>query len=129
MTMKAFEVGVRGKDWTRPIQAESAGKAKYEYLRDIRESWPDVSFQHLTCRAIKSMPPTRTELAHREADAFNLAHSVGTVVRYWSFTKEGEPTGVGPIKHVATVVGESAVAWIKGARSCICISHVEAINA
>lgn len=125
--MKAFEVGVRGKDWTRPVQAESAGKAKYEYLRDIRESWPDVSFKHLTCHAIKSMPPTRTELAQREADAFNLAHPVGTVVRYWSGLKEGEPTGVGPINHLATVVCEHAVAWIEGARACHSLTHVERV--
>lgn len=49
--LRAFEVGVIGAPWPPSIRhALTAGKAKYDYLRSVRESWPDISFKHLTCR-------------------------------------------------------------------------------
>ncbi len=126
-TIKFFEVNVRGKDWQESVSATTAGAAKASYLRDVQESWQGVRFTDITCRRIGSLPPTRAELAQREADVFNAAHPIGTRVRYWSGVKEGEPTGIGEIHHAATVVSEHACAWIKGAGSCHSISHVEAI--
>lgn len=50
--LKAYEVGVIGTDWNRTVHAMTAGKAKYTYLLDIRDAWPDVSFKHLRCRVL-----------------------------------------------------------------------------
>jgi hypothetical protein len=123
--MKAFEVNVKGREWATVIRAETAGKAKYEYLLDVWDSWPDVGFKDLTCYTLKTIPPTNQEIAEREAAAFNERHPLGTLVNYWSMLKEGEPTGTGRIKHVSTVMCDHAVAWIEGARSCHAITHVE----
>lgn len=128
--MRAYDVGVKGWEGSAAtVFAETAGKAKYRRLLDIRDPYPDVSFKHLTCRALGDIPvpPTRTELAQREADAFNATHPIGTLCRYWSGEHLGHPTGVGLIYHLATVVSEHAVAWIKGAGSCHSLSHVEAV--
>jgi hypothetical protein len=39
-----FEVSIQGTDWHRIVWAQSAGKAKAIYWRDVRESWPDIPF-------------------------------------------------------------------------------------
>lgn len=58
--VRAYEVGVKGQEWTRTVvYALSAGKAKYDYLLDVRESWPDVTFKHITCRAGGPFEPLR----------------------------------------------------------------------
>lgn len=50
MRLRSYLCGVRGKpEWERTIIHSSPGKAKYEYLLDIQESWPDVNFPDLTC--------------------------------------------------------------------------------
>lgn len=48
----AWECNVRGKDWQRTINHATAGKARYEYLIDLRESWPDATFAEITVRKI-----------------------------------------------------------------------------
>lgn len=50
--LKAYEVSVVGTDWTQTVHETSAGRAKYKYLLDVREAWPDISFKHLRCRSI-----------------------------------------------------------------------------
>ena len=127
--MPFYEVNVRGKDWAREISAATAGKAKYLYLLRVRDAWEGVSFKHLTCRTLRAMSPTPMEIAQREADAFNARHPVGTLLNYWSWTREGEPTGTAPINHVATVVCGSAVIWMQGVSSCHSITHVERVAA
>lgn len=126
---RAFEVSMRGDDrMVKAIFAETAGKAKYSFLLSMREVWnPDVTFADLTCRSLGDIPvpPTRKEIAQAEADRFNAEHPVGTLLRYWSWTKEGEPTGEARIKHHATVVCESPVIWMEGVRSCHSLMHVE----
>lgn len=127
--MRAYEIGIKGWEGSEStVFAETAGKAKYRRLLDIRDPYPDVSFKNLTCRSLGDIPvpPTAKELAQREADAFNVTHSIGTMCRYWSGLREGEPTGIAPIYHLATVVCESAVAWLEGVSSCHSLSHVEA---
>lgn len=129
MISRAFEVGIRGsEEHSSVVYAESSGKAKSKRLRVFRDSlWPDMLFTDLTCRSIgiREIPPTPRELAQREADAFNEAHPIGTVLRYWSGLKEGEPTGTAPIYHEATVVCDHAVIWMSGVSSCHSLSHVE----
>lgn len=56
--VRSYEVGVKGTDWQRIVYALSAGKAKYEYLMDVRESWQNVSFKDLTCRSVRSFRQT-----------------------------------------------------------------------
>ena len=50
--MRAFEVGVKGAGWTATVYAETAGKAKYRRLLDLREAWDGISFKDLTCHPI-----------------------------------------------------------------------------
>ncbi len=128
--MKTYEVTIKGKDWKRYVDAESTGKAKVEYWRDIRESWPDIPFTLVRCREVKreNVPPSRVELAKRQAEAFNATHPEGTMLRYWSGLREGEPTGVAPIRHAATVMCDHAVIWLKGVSSCHSLTHVEAVS-
>lgn len=49
MTLRAFRCNIRGKEWEHTIHALSAGKAKYEYFRDLREAWPEIPFTAVTC--------------------------------------------------------------------------------
>ena len=126
--MRAYEINVKGRDWAKTVRAENEGKAKYQYFLGVRDAWPDVTFRDLTCHALTSIPATKQEIAEREADAFNRLVPVGTMVRYWSGVREGEPTGTGRIYHPATVVCDHASAWIEGARSCHSITHVEVVT-
>ena len=48
----AWECNVRGKEWQRTINHLTAGKARYEYLLDLRDSWPDATFADITVRKI-----------------------------------------------------------------------------
>lgn len=47
----SFEVSVTGTDWTKLINARSAGKAKAEYWRDVNDCW-DVPFTAIRVRKI-----------------------------------------------------------------------------
>ena len=78
----------------------------------------------------------RTAKAQREADKWNAEHSVGTIVRYWRGVRRYQdskvdepPSGEGRVRHEATVVCESAVAWIEGCSGCVALTHVEAVKA
>lgn len=57
----AWECNVRGKDWQRTINHLTAGKARYEYLLDLRDAWPDATFADITVRKVG---------AARTSDAF-----------------------------------------------------------
>lgn len=71
----------------------------------------------------------RAAKLQREADAWNAANPVGTVVRYWRGVREGAPSGTGPTYHKATILsGHTVVAWITGCSGCITVSHVEAVE-
>ena len=128
VTLRHFEVGIKGTEYTREVSAETAGSAKYRYLLDVRDVWPEVGFQNLTCRKIKQPKPTIEELAENEAEAWSVANPVGTIVDYWTFERRGEPSGRGAVKHKATLVCANAVAWISGCSSCVSLSHVEAVR-
>lgn len=58
----AWECNVRGKEWQRTINHLTAGKARYEYLLDLRDSWPDVTFADITVRKVG---PAHTSEAFR----------------------------------------------------------------
>jgi hypothetical protein len=61
----AFEVSVNGTDWTRVINARSAGKAKYEYFLDVRDVWPNVSITAMRARKVGG--PRTSEAFQRNA--------------------------------------------------------------
>lgn len=70
----AFEVNVKDRPWQSVINARNAGKAKYLYLLDVRESWPDITFADLTCRklhphAVSSEQFIRTAIYRGHPDA------------------------------------------------------------
>lgn len=46
----AFEVSVAGTDWTKIINAQTAGKAKYQYWQDVTDAWPDVPITAMRAR-------------------------------------------------------------------------------
>lgn len=48
----SFEVSVKGTDWTRTVNARTAGQAKSEYHRDLCDPWPDIPFTAIRCRKI-----------------------------------------------------------------------------
>lgn len=52
MTVRAYEVTVVDTDWHKAINAVSAGQAKAEYYRDLRDSWPDIPFTALRVRCV-----------------------------------------------------------------------------
>lgn len=52
MTVFAYEVSVAGTEWRKVINAPSAGKAKAEYLRDVNDAWPPVSYMDVRCRKL-----------------------------------------------------------------------------
>lgn len=129
--MRAYEVGIKDADWSvGTVFAPTAGKAKYKRLLDLKDAGWEPEFKDLTCRSLGDIPvpPTLTEVAQREADAFNARHPIGTMLRYWSWVKEGDPTGTAAIRHHATVVCEGAVIWMQGVSSCHSLSHVEAVG-
>lgn len=61
----AFELGIVGQAPTRVMNARSSGKAKYLYLLDVRDYWPDVTFMDLFARRIG--PPVTSEAFKRTA--------------------------------------------------------------
>lgn len=52
-TLFAWFVTVKSKpEWGQTINARTAGAAKAEYHRDLREAWPDIPFTELRCQRI-----------------------------------------------------------------------------
>lgn len=77
-TLRAYEVGVKGTEWSRVVHHVSAAKAKYAYYRDVREPWPDLRFQDLTCRALGS--PVQTEKFQHTANYSGVDFRIGDEV-------------------------------------------------
>lgn len=61
-TVYAWECNVRGKDWRHTINHLTAGKARYEYLLDLRDAWPDATFADIT---VRKLGPAHTSEAHK----------------------------------------------------------------
>jgi hypothetical protein len=45
-------VNVKGKEWGQIVNARTRGKAKSDYLRDVRDAWPSVPYTAILCRKI-----------------------------------------------------------------------------
>jgi len=63
----AWECNVRGKDWQRTINHLTAGKARYEYLLDLRDSWPDATFADIT---VRKLGPAHTSEAFKRTATY-----------------------------------------------------------
>ncbi len=63
----AWECNVRGKEWQRTVNHLTAGKARYEYLLDLRDSWPDATFADITVRKVG---PAHTSDAFRRTATY-----------------------------------------------------------
>jgi hypothetical protein len=57
MTLRTYEVNVKGQNWAELIVQGSAGAAKYAYLLDIRDPYPEVTFKDLTVRSLGKLEP------------------------------------------------------------------------
>ncbi len=63
---KVFLCWLAGATWGESLQyAFSAGKARSNYWRDVRESWPDVPYTAIRSRAGQ---PTQTKAFRRTAE-------------------------------------------------------------
>ncbi len=80
-------------------------------------------------RGLPSQRDLDRQAAQEQADAFNARAGVGTPVRYWTWTREGEGR-IGRTRSPAQVLGGySAVVWVTGCAGCIHLSHVEVVDA
>lgn len=59
-------------------------------------------------------------------DAWNANHDVGELVKYWTFTREGEGKLARTRSRAEVLSGHTAVVWLEGVRGCVALSHVEA---
>jgi hypothetical protein len=55
----AWEVSVKGTDWTKTVNARTSGQAKRDYHLDVIDAWPEVPFTAMRCR--KLGPPQTSE--------------------------------------------------------------------
>jgi len=81
MKISAYECTVVGRDWHQIINHASAGKAKADYLRDVRDAWPDVAFTDIRCRRVGApMNPTGFDhVAKMRGVSFNCGDRVRVV--------------------------------------------------
>ena len=51
-TIFAFEVSVKGTDWTCIVNARTPGQAKRHYHLAVIDAWPDIPYTTLRCRKL-----------------------------------------------------------------------------
>lgn len=61
------------------------------------------------------------------ADRWNADHPIGTKVRYWPLTREGDGVPSKTLTRAEMFCGHTAVVWVEGMRGCIALDHVEAV--
>lgn len=54
---------MKGTDWTKTVNARTAGQAKRDYHLDVRDAWPDVPYTAMRCRKIGT-PHTSERFKH-----------------------------------------------------------------
>jgi hypothetical protein len=91
VALRAFECGVRGRDWKTVINHLTAGKARYEYLLSVREYWPDLSFKDITVRTLGRSMNTRRFLHTKEhrGVTFNIGDRV-IVGAHWGWISDSD---------------------------------------
>lgn len=83
----AWEVSVKGTDWTKIVNARTSGQAKRDYHLDVRGAWPDVPYTAMRCRKIGA-PHTSERFKH------NAAYRGMPDVKCGQRVKVGEARGV-----------------------------------
>ena len=83
----AWEVSVKGTDWTKIVNARTAGQAKRDYHLDVRDAWPDVPYTAMRCRKIGA-PHTSERFKH------NARYRGMPEVRCGQRVKVGDARGV-----------------------------------
>ena len=85
-------------------------------------------------RELRALRRARRQTEKRRAEAatvvaaFNAAHPVGTPVRFWTWTREGQGRP-GQIRAPAEVAAcGTPVAWVTGHAAYIALTHVEALT-
>lgn len=64
----------------------------------------------------------------RTVDAWNAAHPIGTLVRYWTGVREGEGR-TGRTRSAAELLGgHTPVVWVTGPVGCVALGHVEVVG-
>lgn len=48
----AFEVSVKGTEWTRVVNASTSGQAKAWYHAEVSDPWPEIPFTAIRCRKL-----------------------------------------------------------------------------
>lgn len=61
----AFECNVRGRQWQKIVNHRTRSKARYAYLLDVRDAWPDTTFADIVVRKVG--PPSTSEAFRRTA--------------------------------------------------------------
>ena len=83
----AWEVSVKGTEWTKIVNARTRGRAKRDYHLDVRDAWPDVPYTAMRCRKIGA--PHTSESFKR-----NARYREMPAVRCGQRVKVGEARGV-----------------------------------
>lgn len=92
----AWECNVAGKDWHSTVNHWTASKARYEYLLEVWEAWPDISFADVTVRKIG---PAHTSAAFERTAAYRGLPTLRCGARVAVHTGNGRAMG--------TVVGSN----------------------
>lgn len=57
--ISAYECNVVGTDWAEIVNAETAGRAKAIYWRDVKESWESIPYTEIRARRLGAPRNTR----------------------------------------------------------------------
>ena len=123
-------INTRPTSWLKRLLTVS--KARWQAVQH-RLEWLDRRerkrlFEGVSVRKMDRTQFIGTPTAQQISDKWNNAHPVGTLVRYWRGLREGEPSGVGNVRHPAQDVCGTASVWIDGCAGCVAISHVERVD-
>lgn len=125
--LRSYECMVPGYNFSRIIDAETAGKARYRYLLYLQDAYENATFTDIKVRSLGFIADKRSP-AEIEVDDFNAKYPLGTFVRYWRGCKEGKPSGSGRTRTTAQIMCDHGSVWIEGCRGSISLSHVEVIE-
>jgi hypothetical protein len=126
--MKWFECNVKGKDWERLVQADTAGGAKATYRRDLQDAWPEIPFTAITARLMRGVPVNKEEALQRQCDDWNRLHPARVRVLFHPVI--GEPEGRERFTKTSAYVlsGHTAVIYLEGESGCVALEACEVVE-
>jgi len=91
---RSYECSLIGTDWKSIIHATSAGKARYQYLLELREVSDDATFAHITVRSLGKLAQDKDGLDQFERIAISRGVSYAKIgMRLMVAGKEGRIVG------------------------------------